>query len=403
MAARGGVDVIIARMFTRVASSPQQVLNRLGFMPAVIESLRCDAEYHDVLRLRVRVLVEMTEANYARAASRVNSNAVDLEYAIVKTRDASRIRWLSGAYFTRAFSAVPQNAELIARNLDHLKVMTAVHLDIELVNEYRRCFGGDASVSDLRIPDYPEGSPTDDSDALVSEATNRTLYYIAGAALPALWKLSERCLKTNAAFSALLVSFVSSNSLTSAAATMEGLPTGLVSDRNKAALIFASSAFFRIILLLEFAYSSLLTMSNVISFGGSIVKKVRILTSGWSLLRTAFDLATAESRRHAESLGIRFDGTPQLTKLLQLYMRIRGADVVKTIVGELKQSTRANTHRGKMAAAAEHGRSKQQQHSKRRDEALVAGVDESVLEAEEDMEEEGEQEDEDPHVLDFTA
>jgi len=56
-----------------------------------------------------------------------------------------------------------------------------------------------------------------------------------------------------------------------------------------------------------------------------------------------------------------------------------------------------------MAAAAEHGRSKQQQHSKRRDEALVAGVDESVLEAEEDMEEEGEQEDEDPHVLDFTA
>jgi hypothetical protein len=92
-------------------------------------------------------------------------------------------------------------------------------------------------------------------------------------------------------------------------------------------------------------------MDNLIVHGGGLIKRVCLLTADWPLLKEALETCLAPARGMAADEDTVLDTSPLVERLLQLYMRIRGRDVVKTLVGEMKQSAKVNSHRGKLAAA----------------------------------------------------
>jgi len=108
-----------------------------------------------------------------------------------------------------------------------------------------------------------------------------------------------------------------------------------------------------LIVLIKHAFSNLLTMKNVLSFGGEIISEVFRLTRGSDAIKAAFETCMGPVREIARSAGYTgVDGAPILEKVLKLYMRIRGKDAVKTLVSDLKQSALANSTRGRLAATA---------------------------------------------------
>ena len=78
------------------------------------------------------------------------------------------------------------------------------------------------------------------------------------------------------------------------------------------------------IVLIKHAFSNLLTMENVLAFGGEILSEVFRLTRESNAIKAAFEICMGPVREIARSAGYTgVDGAPILEKVLKLYMRIR--------------------------------------------------------------------------------
>ena len=107
----------------------------------------------------------------------------------------------------------------------------------------------------------------------------------------------------------------------------------VIVDRSNGGLIFPSLEMFSLIVLIEHVFSSLLTMENVLAYGGEIISELYRLTRESVEIQEAFDTCMGPVRETARSSGFTgVDGAPLLEKVLKLYMRIRGKDAVKTLV-----------------------------------------------------------------------
>jgi hypothetical protein len=186
-------------------------------------------------------------------------------------------------------------------------------LDDELGKQFRLCFGPDAGLCVLEIPSHPTGFSFGDHE-------KRTLYFFSGAMLSAIRKQSQKCEFSNSFLSAMFTSFVSTNTLFGGvvAAEEEGLPGRLIHEHSKGALMFPSSSFSQqVVLLLEWAYSSLMTTENLIVYGGGLLKRESSLCAQRVPLIEALDASLEAARSLAEKEGAVFDGHPVTQKVLR--------------------------------------------------------------------------------------
>ena len=346
----GSSPELLQRTFAAVLRGPL-VGCRPTFMPEVLKALIHDKHCNVFWESRVVELKSFVIKNFARRASSVRSHSSAFEMAINKSRSKWKKEWVGQArpaYVTTAFlSASMLDAyELVARNVDTLILLTFDFIDRELCAQFRKLFGPRGTARALVIPPFPGNEAN-------SELVQQTLAYIAGGALSALQKASTVCEDSDSTLSALLKTFVATHSITKKSAGASGVPMKVIVDRSNGGLIFPSLEMFSLIVLIEHVFSSLLTMENVLAYGGEIISELYRLTRESVEIQEAFDTCMGPVRETARSSGFTgVDGAPLLEKVLKLYMRIRGKDAVKTLVSDLKQSAIANSMRGKLAATA---------------------------------------------------
>jgi len=346
----GSVPMLLQRTFAAVFRGPLRGC-RPSFMPEVLHSLEFNKDCSAFLESRVAELKGFVVENFARRASNVRSHSLAFEVAINKSRSRRKKEWIGQArpaYVTTAFFSVfTLDADvLVADNVDHLIRLTFDFIDTELCAQFRKSFGPKSITGALAIPEFPDNEPK-------NELVQQTICYIAGGALSALQKASTACENSDPTRSSLFTSFVAKHSITKKSAEVSGVPIRLIVARSNGSLIFPSHEVYSLVVLIEHAFSNLLTMENVLAFGGKIISEVYRLTRESKAIKAAFDTCMAPVREVARAAGYTgVNGAPLLEKVLKLYMRIRGKDAVKTLVSDLKQSALANSTRGRLAATA---------------------------------------------------
>jgi hypothetical protein len=358
VAAAGGANGVIERAFAAVCGLPSLVTIRESVMPPVLLALKTDDRSLSFYRERVDEFIALIVSCYARVTTKVNSNSANLELGVYHSQQSQGAAWTGRDFVIAAFSAAVgvSSSALAAENLDHLKLMTYKAIDDALWVELRRCFGPSAGLGMLEIPPYDH---SEQPHRLVRE----TLFYIAGAMLSALLRFSKRCARTMPNLSRTFTAFVAKHTLRPDVATAQGLPTALVKSRSAGSLLYASLDFYSLVIMIEHAYTALLTISNVVAYGGSLVRSVFDLTLKWPDLAVVFETCMAPLRNMTfDTEGDELSSSELLTKLLRLYMRIRGKDAVKTLMCELKlKSASVNAHRASLAAAASIARKRRKQ------------------------------------------
>jgi hypothetical protein len=113
---------------------------------------------------------------------------------------------------------------------------------------------------------------------------------------------------------------------------------------------------FDLVSKIEHAFSSLLTMKNLIAFGGSlmtaaldaVMQSYAIALSLSECMHPVYEAAKREALNQPESRSI-------LERIVNKYVRMRGKDMVKSVLSVLRLTKSAKTalsHRGSLAAAS---------------------------------------------------
>ena len=346
----GSVPVLIHRTFAALLPGPLAG-RRPAFMPGILKAIETSTGGLSFFADRVAELKGFVVENFARRASNVRSGSLALEVAIIDSRARDKETWAGPTppgFVASAFAGAPAGDPdaLRAESLSHLKSLTYVAIDGELCTQFRQLFGPTRMAGNLSIPSFPDISPFNGYVEL-------TLSYIAGSAVSSIWKAGNHCEVTDSIQSKLFTSFAATHSLTQDSALKCGVPVKLIVARSKGSLLFPSFEFYSLIRLIEHAYSHLLTMENVLAFGGAIISEVHRLTLNSAPIIEAFELCMRPVREVARKAGFTgVESKPLLEKVLRLFMRIRGKDAVKTLVSDLKQSALANSLRGRLAASA---------------------------------------------------
>lgn len=118
-------------------------------------------------------------------------------------------------------------------------------------------------------------------------------------------------------------------------------PIGIVSRRSKGGLIYSSKAFFRLVMLIEAAYVTNLTVVNLCMHGAGVVNAVHKAILNSSHICALFRLCCAGARVQAAAVNV--DIGPKETELLEFilkkYLRLRGKDFVRSLVSVFKRRT----------------------------------------------------------------
>ena len=215
VSAAGGDIGVLQRAFTAVTESHALVKLRPEVMPPVVSALKIDARSAPYYVQRAGELKSSTVPWYARASSKVNSNSANPERSVPRSQQDLRSSWMGLDFAVAAFahSAGASPSSMAAEGQEHPKWMTYKAFDDAIWFGLRRCFGPKAGLDALKIPPY-----STEQSASVSE----TLYYIAGAMLSTLQRLSKRCEKTMANLSRALMAFVAKHTLRQDPATDQG-------------------------------------------------------------------------------------------------------------------------------------------------------------------------------------
>jgi hypothetical protein len=218
------------------------------------------------------------------------------------------------------------------------------HLDRTLTKQIRLRFAPSAGMV-LTIPNIS-------SVAIPNQLLRQTIYYVTG------WVLS--CLndesKLDIEIAPLLVIFIAKQTLTSHQAQELKLPFELVASRTRGGLLYPSSDMFALILEIEHAFSSLLSMQNLIAFGGSLMTAVLDVVMKSDAISSALHpcMIPVYEATQRESACSQPETKLLLERIVNKYIRMRGKDMVKSILSVLRLTKSAKTalsHRGNLAAA----------------------------------------------------
>jgi len=216
-------------------------------------------EFHHSLGSRVQELLQII-IRCTPKSGRTSAMSVALETSI----NTSRINFMNTLESNSLFSEVTL---MSASDLGAKSVRLAVriildHLDRTLTKQIRLRFAPSAGMV-LTIPNIS-------SVAIPNQLLRQTIYYVTGWVLSCLYDES----KLDIEIAPLLVIFIAKQTLTSHQAQELKLPFELVASRTRGGLLYPSSDMFALVLEIEHAFSSLLSMQNLIAFGGSLMTAV---------------------------------------------------------------------------------------------------------------------------------
>ena len=113
---------------------------------------------------------------------------------------------------------------------------------------------------------------------------------------------------------------------------------------------------FSLVLVLEHSFSSLLTLANIVAFGSEIMSQVQSVVMESDDISWAFDPVMRVVDEHAKRGFVSIpDPRPILRRILDAYLKMRGKDLVKSMMFQLRLKQSASTalpHRAQLAAAA---------------------------------------------------
>jgi len=315
----GSVPLLLRRIFAAVAQGP--LSGRLPlFMPDVLKALENNPDCNAFLEARVQEHKDLVVDYFGRRASSARSNSLAYVMAIIKSCSRRQEVWVGQArpaYVTSAFSPASTLAAdaLRAENVDHLIALTHDSIDSELSEQFRKSFEPIGMAEALTIPPFLGNGSS-------GELNHQMLAYIAGGALTAMREAAYEDLDPS--HSSLLLSFVDVHSVRKDIAEASGVPINLIAARNNDSLIFPSREMYSLVVLIEHAFSSLLSMENVLA-GGTLLSEVYHFTRESNAMPEAFDACMEPVRRAARAGEYAdVDSGTLLEKVLKLYMRIRG-------------------------------------------------------------------------------
>lgn len=325
------VPAVVAAAFVRLVES-QFVQAREAVLSATIESLKADCG--GLWTARIMDLRAILKAKFASTATTVASSSTAFATALEYSNREVTKKWYLDDRVVTMTDALKE--EPLGLDAEHEMRMLLFFLGRSLMNEFKKCFTS-YTGTELAVPEARH----EKFDPLVEQ----TLYYISGYILSSLTKEDAR------RPSAVRSAFVVGNSITHAAAEISSLPHALITARSRRSLIYASSEIYSLVKRLEQIYSSLLTTPNLASHGGALLKKVDDLAAEDETVKDRYSDACLNMMDILEGDGIMHmpDMGPVLLRILQLYMRLRGKDCVKTLMSAVKKSP--NSTRSEIAAA----------------------------------------------------
>lgn len=236
-------------------------------------------------------------------------------------------------------------ANVLDSEIDTLICLVVDDVNRAMVERIRQSFAPGASFR-LVIPTFDVREP------LYNSLVQQTLYYISGYLLSSLYSKFRR----GSPVGVHLDVFVACHSITAEMAKKDSLPIGFVETRTKGSLIFSSRSIYELVLHFEHACSSLLTTKNLIAQGGSLVAKVMDRISESGEISSAFaecmkPILGSYAKEHITAA----DSALIFQMVLITFIKMRGKDLVKSIVSKLKlkqAAAGANSHRSKLAVLA---------------------------------------------------
>ena len=297
--------------------------------------------FEDRLSSRIEELLQII----VRCTSKSGRSSV-MSVALETSINTSRVDFMDELESHPLFS---QLARVATTDLGAKSVRLAVriildHLDRTLTKQLRLRFAPSAGMV-LTIPIIPTVKTP-------NQLLRQTIYYVTGWVLSCLYDDS----KCDIEIAPLLIIFIAKQTLTLHQARERDLPFELVASRTRGGLLYPSSDMFDLVLEIEHAFSSLLSMHNLIAFGGSlmttaldaVMKSDAISFALHQCMIPVFEAA------HRESLCNQPDPRLILERIVNKYIRMRGKDMVKSILSVLRLTKSAKTalsHRGNLAAA----------------------------------------------------
>ena len=157
------------------------------------------------------------------------------------------------------------------------------------------------------------------------------------------------------------------------------MPYELVASRTRGSLLYSSPAMYDVVLELEHSFYSVLTMTNLIAFGGSLVSAALDLVLESHALLLALEVCMFQLDKAADEQNRSYPNRrPILELIVNKYFRMRGRDMVKYILSVLRLTKSAKTalsHRAQLAAAATSAAAKRRKQRTSESYSLVDKVD----------------------------
>jgi hypothetical protein len=345
----GDVATLIEAALVEVLKGP--FVTRLPWASGILSGL--DPDFKDRLVSRVHTLAQIIVQHTAKSG-RSSAMALELERLV----NVTRIQFLDTYEKHSSFFTITQ---LSVTELDGKTARVQIRhildfLDRAIMHRIRLCFVPSAGMR-LTIPSVR---------SVPNRLVCQVLYYISGWLLSIILKESQHDNPT----SLDLAFFVAKNTITPEQAKELNMPYELVASRTRGLLLYSSPDMYNVVLELEHSFMSLLTMSNLIAFGGSLVSAAldSILESG--TLSLALEVCMLQLNEAAKNQSRPYPNRrPILELIVNKYFRMRGRDMVKSILSVLRLTKSAKTalsHRAQLAAAATSSAAKRQKKKKER-------------------------------------
>lgn len=333
---------------------------RLPWAHGILSSLGQDFKYF--LVSRVHELSQIIVQHTAKSG-RSSSMALALEMRVNVTRNVFLDTYDKHPSFSTV--ALLSAAELRGRTSNVQTRHILDFLDRAIVHRIRLSFAPSAGML-LTIPSIR---------SVPNRLVCQVLYYISGWLLSIMFNESKR----DTPISVDLVFFVAKNSITPEQAKELDMPYELVASRTRGSLLYSSPAMYDVVLELEHSFYSVLTMTNLIAFGGSLVSAALDLVLESHALLLALEVCMFQLDKAADEQNRSYPNRrPILELIVNKYFRMRGRDMVKSILSVLRLTKSAKTalsHRAQLAAAATSAAAKRRKQRTSESYSLVDKVD----------------------------
>ena len=214
-------------------------------------------------------------------------------------------------------------------------------IDSILTKEFRFGFSDQARL-ELEIPKHFDEAGDLLFPTPINALVEQTLYYITGYLLKAMKSHGSRQ-KANTTVKAAFDMFVATHEISHSDAKAAKLPVRLILLKSDGSLHYPSNELYRLVCYMEHAYHSLLTLKNIIVLGSDILAIVDNLIQSDPAINDLFQKCMVSVREEAAIELTTDDETALLKFILDLYLKLRGKDFVKTLLSIVSKSVSLQT------------------------------------------------------------